>query len=79
MGRYRIGFCWHVCAGAFLHRNVDSFVRRFSAMNKDIFAGIRRERMDWWLREYSENKLEYIAIMVAVVVLLAAVGMARAV
>ena len=47
-------------------------------MNKDIFAGIKRERSDWFSREYQANKLEYIAIMVAVVVLLAAVGMARA-
>ena len=47
-------------------------------MNKDIFAGIKRERSDWFSREYSANKLEYIAIMIAVVVLLAAVGMARA-
>lgn len=47
-------------------------------MNRNIFQGIKRERSDWFSREYSENKLEYIAIMVAVVVLLAAVGMARA-
>ena len=47
-------------------------------MNRNIFQGIKRDRIDWWSREYSENKLEYIAIMLAVVVLLAAVGMARA-
>ena len=47
-------------------------------MNRNIFQGIKRDRADRWLREYGENRLEYIAIMVAVVVLLAAVGMARA-
>ena len=46
-------------------------------MNRNIFQGIKRDRADWFSREYSANKLEYIAIMVAVVVLLAAVGMAR--
>ena len=45
-----------------------------------IFHNVKRTPpvSDWWAHEYSQNKLEYIAIMVAVVVLLAAVGMARA-
>ena len=50
----------------------------YKLKKRALMNGIKRDRIDWWSREYSENKLEYIAIMLAVVVLLAAVGMARA-
>ena len=45
-----------------------------------IFHNVKRTPpvSDWWAHEYSKNKTDHIAIMVAVVVLLAAVGMARA-
>ena len=50
----------------------------YQLKKRALMNGIKRDRIDWFSREYSANKLEYIAIMVAVVVLLAAVGMARA-
>lgn len=50
----------------------------YQLKKRALMSGIKRDRADWFSREYSANKLEYIAIMVAVVVLLAAVGMARA-
>ena len=50
----------------------------YQLKKRGMLRGLNRNRADWWLREYGENRLEYIAIMIAVVVLLAAVGMARA-
>jgi hypothetical protein len=47
-------------------------------MNKDIFAGIKRERSDWFSRQIARNVTDFPFAIVAVVFLLAAVGMARA-